>query len=280
MKEELQQAFTAIKSGHPDQARVLLAQMLKDDPEYVPGWVLLSKLAPNNRQKAAFLEKILALDPDHAYARQQMEALGAGVTSPPQAELAGIELEEAFEAELGAPEEAPVVAPPEVHVYDVEAVAEEEAVAPEEFDTEFEAAEAAFEPPEPETAAAEARQRMPVSQEPYDFDAQAAADTLPPWLAEEEELLAAEAGGDGSGEAERMPPEPELPDWLKEDADVSGPAAAPAGGKVRVRDATAPASRPAPAPRTGPPAWLINALIVVLTIVFLLLVYFGIRLFT
>ena len=32
MKEELQQAFAAIKSGREDQARVLLAQMLKDDP--------------------------------------------------------------------------------------------------------------------------------------------------------------------------------------------------------------------------------------------------------
>ena len=277
MKEELQQAFAAIKSGREDQARVLLAQMLKDDPEYVPGWVLLSKLAPNNLQKAAFLEKILALDPDHAYARQQMEALGAGVAAAPEPEVDLADLEE----ELSAFEETPVVAPPQIQVYDVEPTAEEEMPEPawEEFEAE-EAPEAAFEPAEPEAAAEEARLQMPISEDPNDFDAQAAAESLPPWLAEDEALLAAEAGGDEPGEAERMPPEPELPDWLKEDADATATAAAPVGGRVRVRDESTPAARPAPAARTGPPAWLINALIVILTIVFLLLVYFGIRLFT
>lgn len=275
MKEELQQAFAAIKSGHEDQARVLLAQMLKDDPEYVPGWVLLSKLAPNNLQKAAFLEKILILDPNHAYARQEMEKLGAGVAAAPESWGAGIEAEEGLEGALSEVGEAPVVAPPEVRVYDVGAIVEEGA-APEAFAAE----EATFEPAEAEPVDTEARPHLPISEEPYDFDAQAAAETLPPWLAEDEELLAAEAGGEGPGEAERMPPEPELPDWLKEEADVTGPAAAPAGGKVVVSDGTATKRRPAPAPRTGPPAWLINALIVVLTIVFLLLVYFGIRLFT
>lgn len=275
MKEELQQAFAAIKSGHEDQARVLLAQMLKDDPEYVPGWVLLSKLAPNNLQKAAFLEKILTLDPNHAYARQEIEKLGAGVAAAPESWGTGIEGEESLEEALSEVGEAPVVAPPEVHVYDVGAAVAEAGMTP----AAFAAEEATFEPAEAEPVETKARPHLPISEEPYDFDAQAAANTLPPWLAEDEELLVAEAGGEGPGEAERMPPEPELPDWLKEDADASGPAAAPAGGKVRVRDESAPARRPAPAPRTGPPAWLINALIVVLTIVFLLLVYFGIQLF-
>jgi hypothetical protein len=275
MKEEQQQAVAAIKSGHEDQARVLLAQLLKDDPAYVPGWVLLSKLAPNNLQKAAFLEKILSLDPDHAYARQEMEALGAGAAAAPGAGLGGLDMDEALE-------EAPVVAPPEVRAYGMD-----EGVMVEELEADYEAGEMAFEPRE-ETSAVPVSQQVTVSEEPLDFDAQAAGETLPPWLAEDEELLAAEAGGDGPGEADRMPPEPELPDWLKEEQAAATETTAPAGGKVRVREGAAavaserpvPARRPTPAPRSGPPAWLIYGLIVVLLFVFLLLVYFGIRYFT
>jgi hypothetical protein len=246
---------------------VLLAQMLKDDPEYVPGWVMLSKLAPNNLQKAAFLEKILTLEPQHAYARQQMEALEAGAAGLPETEWADVELAEALEADLDVGRAAPVIPPPEVQTYDVAALPEEDVVEPaaDALRTGLDAQEAIFEPPGVTEPAS-----MPISEEPYDFDAQAAANTLPPWLAGDEELLAAEAGGDGPGEAERMPPEPELPDWLKVEEKVSGPVAAPAGGRVRVREGAvgerpAPASRPAPAVRTGPPAWLINALIIILT---------------
>jgi hypothetical protein len=293
MKEELQQAFAAIKSGNEDQARVLLAQMLKDDPEYVPGWVLLSKLAPNNLQKAAFLDKILSLDPNHAYARQEMEALGASAASAAQGEPAGGDIDEEFEAELRAGD-APVVAPPQVRSYDFDEAREESAP---EFafeepvtslqpdDVFFEAAPAEAEESQPVEAAA--AQHMPVSEEPFDFDAQAGGQTLPPWLAEDEELLAAEARGDEPEEADRMPPEPELPEWLKEEP-AAAASGAPAGGRVRVREdaaavtgeRSAQARGAAPARAAGPPAWLINGLIVVLVIVFLLLVYFGIRLLT
>jgi hypothetical protein len=300
MKEELEQAFAAIKNGEEEQARVLLARMLKDDPDDIPGWVLLSKLAPNNMQKAAFLDKILSLDPGHIYARQEMEALQAGVTREVVAEVAGepVTEEVAIEAAaLDAPvttldevppdtstpileealqlddEELPEAAAAEPYVSSALDIGEFEAAGEELLD---EAAEAAAEP------------HIAISDDPFDYEAQAAGDTLPPWLAEDEALLVEERPGDEAGDAGRMPPEPELPDWLQEEPAPGWHADQPAGGKVRLREegsrpadegATAAHRRqPAPSPDRALPSWMMPALVVALVVVFLLLIYFAIRL--
>ncbi len=300
MKQELEQAFAAIRNGEEEQARVLLARMLKDDPEYIHGWVLLSKLAPNKMQKAAFLDKILSLDPGHIYARQEMEALQAGDTGEAAAEVAGepVTEEEAIEA---AAVDAPVTTLDELP-------AESAAPGPDEalqlFDEETppEAAAAepyvggALEPDELEVAGAEeaeeeaaaaAEPHMPISDDPFDYEAQAAGDTLPPWLAGDEALLVEEGPADDA-DAGRMPPEPELPDWLQEEPTAGWHAEQPAGGRVRLREdassplgdgaTAAPRRQPAPATDSALPSWMMPALVIALVVVFLLLIYFAIRL--
>lgn len=72
MNEELREALGAVKQGRREKARLILAEYLRRDPQNVPAWVLLSKLAATQVQKAAFLRKILELDPEHAYARQTL----------------------------------------------------------------------------------------------------------------------------------------------------------------------------------------------------------------
>lgn len=297
MKEELEQAFAAIKNGEEEQARVLLARMLKDDPEYVPGWVLLSKLAPNRIQKAAFLEKILALDPGHIYARQEMETLEASPPAEPEVEAAREAVGEAVAAEVaevdvlaGAGELADVEVPAEAEV-----ALEEEGTVPEDIDSAgvadeevqpefYEEVEEIAEPGE-----GESEPRVVISTEPLDYEAQATGDTLPPWLADDEALLIDELTGE-VGDEERMPPEPDLPDWLTEEPAAAWPAEEkPVGGTVRVKEETSVPSRastkrvsareqlpppPAPVATSG----LLIVLTVALVIVFLLLIYFGIRL--
>jgi hypothetical protein len=306
MKEELEQAYAAIKNGEEEQARVLLARMLKDDPEYIPGWVLLSKLAPNNMQKAAFLDKILSLDPGHIYARQEMEALEAGISSTVAAASTGAAVAEGSEeaaiaaAQVDAPvstvEETVSVEPPRVRDEEPElpaGVAAPQAAAAEpvlEPDVEGEEAEAGYgeeEAGEPEEEGTVER-RMPISADPFDYEAQAAGDTLPPWLAEDEALLAEELDAGEAADVERMPPEPELPDWLKEEPSAGWQAEEPAGGPVRLKEeesveAGGPSTiarrpRMATTPVAASPPWLLIALSIALIIVFLLLIYFGIRL--
>lgn len=81
MTEELRDALEAVSSGQREKARVILAEFLRHDPQNVPAWVLLSKLATTEGQKTAFLRKILDLDPGHAYARQVLAEMG-GVQPP------------------------------------------------------------------------------------------------------------------------------------------------------------------------------------------------------
>lgn len=295
MKEELEQAFAAIKNGEEEQARVLLARMLKDDPEYVPGWVLLSKLAPNRIQKAAFLDKILALDPGHIYARQEMGALEAGVSAMPEVELSGDfdgEIVAADVAEVdvlaGAPE-ATAVEPPQIGA---EVVLQDELPSAEEAEHGPEFVEEEWQPERDEVreepSAVEEESRMPISADPLDYEGQATGDTLPPWLADDEALLIDELAGDEIGDEGRMPPEPDLPDWLTEEAAPGWQSEEkPVGGTVRLKD-EAPvlasarrvttSERLPTTPVTAAPPWLLLALSAALVVVFLLLIYFGIRL--
>lgn len=86
MKEQLQEALLAVKAGEEERARIILAELLREDADNVPAWILLSKLSTSDVQKAAFLRKVLALEPGHAYAQEELSRMGA--LSPPQAQPA------------------------------------------------------------------------------------------------------------------------------------------------------------------------------------------------
>lgn len=79
MDERLQQAISAIKAHDNQTAQQLLAQFLKSNPNHPQGWFLLSQVVADRKQQIAFLNKTLALDPEHRQARQKLTALGEAV---------------------------------------------------------------------------------------------------------------------------------------------------------------------------------------------------------
>lgn len=202
MKQQLLEALEAVKQGNEEEARVLLAEFLRDDPDNVPAWVLMSKLATSQGQKIAFLRKILSLDPEHTYAREQLAASGAAqpqiarpeaeapppvVDSGEAAETAG-ELEDAEEIpRFGEEPESP----PEL-AQEMERAEEQEAPADESADF--------F--PEEEEDVAPAAEAPPVEPPPMVHTDDAV---------EAPEILAGQEGGQEAGE-EAEPPEPAFPE--------------------------------------------------------------------
>ena len=75
MNQHLKQAIAAARAGKEPQAKVLLARVIKDEPENVNAWFLLSSLADTEEQKVQHLEKVLELQPDHQVASQQLAEL-------------------------------------------------------------------------------------------------------------------------------------------------------------------------------------------------------------
>ncbi|NDJ51794.1 MAG: hypothetical protein GYB68_01765 [Chloroflexi bacterium] len=70
----------AIDSFDIDQARVLLRDALKDNPD-AETYYLASMVALNDRQKRNFLEKALEMDPFHAEADEELHRLNSGETT-------------------------------------------------------------------------------------------------------------------------------------------------------------------------------------------------------
>lgn len=259
MNEVLRDALEAAKSGNQDKARVMLAEHLRRDPDNVPAWVLLSKLAKSPVQKAAFLRKILDIDPDHAYARQALEELGQ---APAPVVNAGAQppAEEAPEEE---PSEQPAAQEPAP-----------EPVLPEEYAED----EEIVEPLEDE---------WPVSESVADYDAQATGETLPPWMPADETIIdrePAERAGEPAVSEPAQVEEEEYPEWLRdEEADVT-PHVAQATTDAEEAAASEKAARLSQAMAQQSPAvvepeaesdrgWLLPLLIAVAVVVFLLLVY-------
>lgn len=75
MNQKLQQAIVAARAGRKREAQLLLAQLLQDNPQEVHAWYLLSLLVESPEKQRAYLGKVLALDPDHEKARQQLSGL-------------------------------------------------------------------------------------------------------------------------------------------------------------------------------------------------------------
>ena len=200
--EELQKAAQAIAAGNKAEANLLLARVIKADPNNVEAWILLSESAATPQQAETFLKRALLVDPDNEAARARLAAhQGVPAATTPA--------EPVIQAESSAPPEAPAgeaapIAPAPPAEAEVPAEAEAAEIQPE---TEADSAE----------EAAAAIPVMPVSQDPFDFEAQAEAKTLPPWLVGEEMYLASsESAADAAAEPSTQP-EVEVPDWLKEE---------------------------------------------------------------
>lgn len=78
MNEKLQQAISAARNGQETEAQMLLTQILKEDPDETQAWFLLSTLVDSQTKKAAYLGKVLTLEPDHQMAKKMLARFKEG----------------------------------------------------------------------------------------------------------------------------------------------------------------------------------------------------------
>lgn len=82
MNPLLQEARAAAEAGDKAEAHRQIARVLQANPRDAEAWFLLSSLVDSPQQQATFLQKTLALSPDHAEAQQQLARLTAPPPSP------------------------------------------------------------------------------------------------------------------------------------------------------------------------------------------------------
>ncbi|MCB9446253.1 MAG: hypothetical protein H6669_18645 [Ardenticatenaceae bacterium] len=75
MNEKLQQAILAARNGQETEAQMLLTQVLKENPDETQAWFLLSTLVDSESKKAAYLGKVLTLEPEHQMAQKMLARL-------------------------------------------------------------------------------------------------------------------------------------------------------------------------------------------------------------
>ncbi len=72
MELKLQQAIVATRAGRTDVAQHLLTQLLRENPEDANAWFLMGHIVDTPDRQALYLQKAVALDPDHAIAKQRL----------------------------------------------------------------------------------------------------------------------------------------------------------------------------------------------------------------
>lgn len=74
-RELRQQGIRAAKAGQKDEARQLLQQSLRIDPDSEPAWLWLASVANNNRERVFCLNKVLELNPNNETALKALQGL-------------------------------------------------------------------------------------------------------------------------------------------------------------------------------------------------------------
>lgn len=219
---QLEDAVAAAEAGDKNKAYVILAALLKTEPNNVDAWVALSEIVDDEKQKRTFLTRALTLKSDHARAASLLHQLDSPPTPEVVADLSfEAESDDVDMAELEpAADEAEPVAEvesdplPEVSEPAVQSAPDDTVLMPA---AEVAALRQQIEP-EPTDTVVDAR---PISGNAEDFESQATGDTIPPWLMGEDGSIIPEAEAlesvlEPEGVASAAL-EPEVPDWLREE---------------------------------------------------------------
>ncbi|HUM69941.1 MAG TPA: hypothetical protein PLK31_13975, partial [Chloroflexota bacterium] len=75
MNQALLEAIAATRANNKREAQLLLATNLKENPDDVQSWYLLSMLVDSKEKQALYLSKALALDPNHPKAQERLAHL-------------------------------------------------------------------------------------------------------------------------------------------------------------------------------------------------------------
>lgn len=85
---QIQEAVRLIQAGQTEEARILLADVVAADPQNESAWLWLATVTADRQQRLEYLERVLAINPDNATARQAVAQLTGtpssdGETQPP-----------------------------------------------------------------------------------------------------------------------------------------------------------------------------------------------------
>lgn len=97
----LQQGMAAAKAGQSDQARQILQQAVRLDPQNETIWLWLTSVARDNQERAFCLKQILTINPQNEMALQGLKRLGIDLESKPS--------EPASSVPMIAPEKLPAI---------------------------------------------------------------------------------------------------------------------------------------------------------------------------
>jgi hypothetical protein len=100
MTRKLQQAIKAARAGQKKEAQVLLTQILKDEPNDVHAWFLLSHVVESEQKQIAYLRKVLALEPGHEKAVQRLAQLETPKPLPVAEEMVEFDADESWDDTL------------------------------------------------------------------------------------------------------------------------------------------------------------------------------------
>jgi tetratricopeptide (TPR) repeat protein len=77
-----QQGITAAKAGRKDEARQLLQQSLRLEPNNEAAWLWLASVARDKQERIFCLQKILEINPNSKQAREGLEQIAEGSRPP------------------------------------------------------------------------------------------------------------------------------------------------------------------------------------------------------
>lgn len=299
MNEKLRSALVAARDGDEARARLILVEFLRNEPDNVPAWVLLSKLAETDVQKAAFLRKALALDPDHAYARQALEQLGqapAPIIAGDPGSPAGRE-ESLPRADRATPVVQEPITPfhPELseEEHHQDDIFEESGFDDDLFEDNL-LDQAHLEEDTVEELEDQDDFTWEISDTPADLDAQASGDTIPPWVDVDGTMAETPSSADTSSTVEFTDEsEDELPEWLREEGadewldeetEARFAQSPPDDAELEEQTTSEKAARLSAAMAMESPSvtdsdteegrgWLLTLLLIIAAVIFLVLVY-------
>ena len=81
MNPDFQQAIEMTRSGDKVGAQKKIAELLKADPDNAHAWYLLSLLVDSDQKRAVYLSKVVALNPNHEKAVEQLALIGQVTTT-------------------------------------------------------------------------------------------------------------------------------------------------------------------------------------------------------
>lgn len=114
MTATLQEAIAAVRDNDTERAQLLAAEVIQGNPDDANAWYLLSQLVDSDARRAAYLSKVLTLDPDHERARAEFDTLPAeasAVLPVPAPMAAMVTAPEVTLESAGEPEYAPTAEP-------------------------------------------------------------------------------------------------------------------------------------------------------------------------